>query len=59
MAQSEQGFFDVKFNRIKYAYTNKELLIKTVAEIINKKVTTMLYDINPITDLGALIFFYE
>lgn len=58
LGQTKEGFFDVKFNRIKLVHVFKDQLIEIVSAVVQKKISVFLYDLDPAADYAVLIFKY-
>lgn len=59
LAKSYEGYYHVKVNRQKWADTNRANLMQQLSGIIGKEIHEYLYDINPKTNLGVMVFFFS
>lgn len=59
LAHSDQGFYDVKFNRMKWFTANKELIQQKLNNILERRVELMFYDVDPRADKGVLVILFE
>lgn len=59
LAQQDFGFFDAKITRYKWAYLNKNEILKKMSSFLGREVYELFYDANPRIDMGVMIFLYK
>lgn len=56
LGQTNEGFFDIKFNRIKLVHAFKEQLTGIVSAATQRDISVFLYDLDPASDYAVMVF---
>ncbi len=59
LSRVRQGCFDVKFNRIRWAHTNIDVLMEKMSSLVGRKIKEFYYDVNPEQDTSVTVWFFE
>lgn len=59
LASTDQGVYDVKWNRSKWVCCKEEVFRETISNILGKDVTEIFYDVKPQNDTALLVAYFK